>query len=79
VKTTIEVSDDLLARAKELAAARSTTLRQVFEEGLTAVIDSSSRKAPRYRMRDLSVGAGGKAPHKSWEEIREMIYEARGA
>lgn len=36
VRTTIEVRDDLLTLAKELAAARSITLRQVFAEGLMA-------------------------------------------
>ena len=41
MKITVEISDALLESARELAAARSTTLRQIIEEGLMAVIDSS--------------------------------------
>jgi hypothetical protein len=79
VKTTVEISDALLESARELAAARSTTLRQIFEEGLMKVIDSSVGRKPKYRMRDLSFGGKGPAPNKSWEEIRDMIYKGRGA
>ena len=78
MKTTVEISDALLESARELAAARSTTLRQIIEEGLVKVIDSSAKR-PRYRMKDLSVGGKGPAPDKTWEEIRDMIYKGRGA
>jgi hypothetical protein len=79
MKTTVEISDALLESARELAAARSTTLRQIFEEGLVAVIDSSAKPRPPYKMRDLSFGGKGPAPNKTWEEIRDMIYKGRGA
>jgi hypothetical protein len=78
VKTTVEISDALLESARELAAARSTTLRQIIEEGLVAVIDSSAKPRPRYRLRDMSVGGKGPAPNKTWEEIRDLIYKGRG-
>ena len=79
MKTTVEISDALLEQARELAAARSTTLRQIFEEGLRNVIDSSAERKPKYKMRDLSFGGKGPAPKLSWEEIRDMIYKGRGA
>ena len=34
VKTTVELSDDLLKRAKRLAVERGTTLRELMEAGL---------------------------------------------
>jgi hypothetical protein len=77
MKTTVEISDALLESARELAASRSTTLRQIFEEGLVKVIESSAKR-PRYRMRDGSFGGKGPAPNKTWEEIRAIIYEGRG-
>ena len=77
MKTTVEISDALLDSARQLAAARSTTLRNLIEEGLATVIDSSARR-PRYRMRDASVGSTGPRPGKSWEEIRGIIYKGRG-
>jgi len=77
MKTTVEISDALLESARELAAARSTTLRQIIEEGLVKVIDDSAKR-PRYRLRDFSFGGKGPAPKKTWEEIRAMIYEGHG-
>jgi len=79
VKTTVEISDALLEGARELAAARSTTLRQIIEEGLVRVIDASTEKRPPYKMRDASFGGNGPAPKLSWKEIRDMIYEGHGA
>jgi hypothetical protein len=78
MKTTVEISDALPESARELAAARSTTLRRIIEEGLIKVIDSSDRQ-PRYRMRDASFGGKGPSPNESWEKIRDMIYKGRGA
>jgi hypothetical protein len=78
MKTTVEISDALLESARELAAARSTTLRQIFEEGLMKVIDASAERMPRYKMRNVSFGGKGPAPKKTWEEIRAIIYEGRG-
>ena len=42
MKTTIEVPDDLLIKAKIVAAQRKTTLKRLVIEGLTAVIESRS-------------------------------------
>ena len=78
MRTTVEISDALLESARELAAARSTTLRQIFEEGLVKVIDDSAKR-PRYKMRDMSVGGKGPAPKMTWEELRDLIYEGHGA
>jgi Arc/MetJ family transcription regulator len=48
-KTTIEIDDRLLERAKRHAAARGTTLRVVVEEALRARLAPRPEAVPRYR------------------------------
>jgi hypothetical protein len=79
VKTTIEISDPLLARAKRHARKAGTSLRALVEEGLRRVLDD---KPPRraYKLRDLSVGsANGPDPLEamSWQDLRDEIYGGR--
>jgi hypothetical protein len=59
-----------------LAAARSTTLRQIIEEGLRNVIEA--RREQPFRLRDGSFGSGGMLLN-TWDEVRDEIYQGRGA
>jgi hypothetical protein len=77
MKTTVEITDSLLAEARQLAAARSTTLRQIIEEGLRKVIET--KPAQPFRLRDGSVGGQGMRRKMTWDEIRDLIYKGRGA
>jgi hypothetical protein len=77
VKTTIEITDSLLEQAKQLAAARSTTLRQIIEEGLRNVIETKQGRP--FRLRDGSFGGQGMLRKMTWDEIRDKIYQGRGA
>jgi hypothetical protein len=77
VKTTVDITDSLLEQAKQLAAARSTTLRQIIEEGLRNVIETKQEKP--FRLRDGSFGGQGMIGKKTWDEIRDEIYQGRGA
>jgi len=77
VKTTVEITDSLLEQAKQLAAARSTTLRQIIEEGLRNLIET--RPEQPFRLRDGSFGGKGMLGKKTWAEIRDEIYKGRGA
>jgi len=77
VKTTVEITDSLLEQAKQLAAARSTTLRQIIEEGLRNLIET--RPEQPFRLRDGSFGGKGMLGKKTWAEIRDEIYQGRGA
>lgn len=43
VKTTIEISDDLMRRARQLALDRNVTLRAIVEEGLEQLLGSEDR------------------------------------
>ena len=79
MKTTIEIQDELLARAKRHAKLTGRPLRAVVEEGLRQVLASPTRRE-RYVLPDLSVGkAGGNDPLEtySWQNLREEIYGKR--
>ena len=76
MKTTIDVSDDLLLRAKSHARRTGRTLRAVIEEGLRLSLSAESRKGG-YRLPDRSVGdPRGPNPLESlsWQELRGEIY-----
>lgn len=79
MRTTIDLSDALLTRAKRLARQRGTTVRALVEEGLRKVLDEQQPGA--YRMPDASFGRGGLVDGLDagdWERIRELAYEGRG-
>ena len=62
MRTTIRLSDELLRRAKKLAAEKGTTLATLIEEGLKAVL-AEPRPAPCLRVRlPISEASGGTLP-----------------
>ena len=76
VKTTVEISDSLLARAKRLAVRTGRPLRALIEDGLRLVL-ASEPTLRRYTLPDRSVGkAGGTNPLESlsWQDLRKEIY-----
>lgn len=82
MRTSIDIPDALLARARRLAEARGTTLREVVLDGLRAVVEQSPRKASSFRLRDASFGDGGLVEglqEGDWERIRDLAYEGRGS
>ena len=79
MKTTIEISDALLARAKRVAANEGVTLRELVEAGLRSVLEQRQARRP-FALRDQRVrGRGLQADLQAatWEQIREVAY--RGA
>ncbi len=79
MKTTIEVTDALLAGAKQYAAAHGMTLREVVESGLRSVLEAEASKSRPFRLRPCVFKGKGLAPGLEWREIRDKIYEGRGA
>ena len=79
MKTTVEISDALLARAKRHARSVGRPLRALIEEGLRHVL--SDKPAPKkYHLVDRSVGdPGGHNPLEelSWQDLRDEIYGGR--
>jgi hypothetical protein len=79
MKTTIEIPDALLQRAKRHARKTGRPLRALIEEGVRRVLDEPAGAAP-YRLPDRSVGEpGGRNPlaSYSWNELRDEIYGGR--
>ena len=77
MKTTIEIPDALLKEAKEVAAARGTTLKELVATGLHAVVHDA-RSPARVSYRRHTVAGNGLQPGVSagnWETIRSLAYE----
>ena len=76
MKTTIDIADDLLERAKKLAHREKKTLKEVVEEALRRqLMDSTPKKKFKYRPhtvkgKGLQPGIG----EGDWEKIRDLIY-----
>jgi hypothetical protein len=80
MKTTIEISDSLMQRAKAVAQRDGTTIRALVEAGLRVVL-KERRNRGRFTLRDASFRGQGMAPElegASWDRIRDAIYEGRG-
>ena len=76
MKTTLDIHDDLLRRAKRHARRTGQPLDAIVEEGLLLVLPTA---APRgtYRLPDLSAGRTAERDPldgSSWRELRELIF-----
>ena len=81
MKTTVQISDALLADVKKVAAKRNTTLKTLVDEGLRLVVANEQKTQSPYRLKDCSVGGNGLHPDvagKSWKEILALSYGDRG-
>lgn len=80
MKTTVEISDSLAREAKAFAARENTTLRELIEAGLRAVLRERRRRGA-FQLRDASFGGKGlqrEFQGGDWERIRAVAYEGRG-
>jgi len=80
MKTTVEIADDLIGRAKALAARRKTTLRALIEQGLRQVLNDEHRPVD-FTLRDASVDGSGLRDDfrgKDWATLRHAAYEDHG-
>ena len=80
MKTTVDISDNLLEDAKKLAAREGTTVRALIEQGLRQIITARKRRGV-FRLRKVTFKGQGLQPGVStatWEQIRDMAYEGRG-
>jgi hypothetical protein len=79
MKTTLEIPDALLLRAKRLAKRTGRPLRAVVEQGLRLAL-AEGTDDDGYQLEDRSVGnSEGPNPleHLSWQELRHEIYGGR--
>jgi hypothetical protein len=80
MRTSVDIPDPLLRRAKKLARARGTTLRELLLDGLRIMVEREG-SAGVYRMNDRSFGEGGLVEGLSWtdsERMDELVYGDRG-
>ena len=78
MKTTIEISDALLSRAKRHARKLGKPLRSLVEEGLRRVL--AADPPAHYLLPDRRVGQpGGRNPLEalSWQDLRDEMYGDR--
>lgn len=77
MKTTIEIADDLLARARQVQQENDLTLRSLVEEGLRLAL--RRRESVERKRFDLVVFKGSgmteEAREKGWTWIREIANE----
>ncbi|MEV5711127.1 type II toxin-antitoxin system VapB family antitoxin [Actinoallomurus sp. NPDC052274] len=79
MKTTVDISDDLLREARRVAREEGVTLKSMIEEGLRAVL-ARREEGQRYVLPDASVRGEGLQPEvrtASWAELRAMAYGDR--
>lgn len=80
MKTTVDIADPLLLRAKRLAAKRGTTLKVVIEEALRDAL-AKSGEGPPPELRTHVVHGRGLQAGLSWDDLgplRDLAYEGRG-
>lgn len=77
MKTTLDIQDALLLRAKRLSKRTGKPLRALVEEGLLHVLSEQRMQQKRYELPDCSVGDAS-APNPldswSWQDLRDEIY-----
>jgi hypothetical protein len=82
MKTTVDISDQLFRQAKAAAEDSRTTMRQLIEDGLRAMLErkQAARKKP-FRLGKLPTQGGGLCPgfeHATWQEMLDESYRGRG-
>lgn len=79
MKTTFDLPEALLVRAKRYARQTGKPVRFLVEEGLRRVLDEQP-PSEKYQLPDRSVGkAGATNPLErfSWQDLRDEIYGGR--
>ena len=80
MKTSLEIDDELLARAEALAAREGKTIEALVEEGLRKVLDGNGSR--HFRLRSASFDGQGLQADQGdgdWNALRDEIYSGRGS
>lgn len=80
MKTTIEISDDLLERSRKVARREGATLKAMVEEGLRLALRARERQvAATVRLQPFKGDGLTEAFRDAgWDRIRDEIYRGRG-
>jgi len=74
MKTTINISDSILLRSKEVAVREGITLRELFEQALRRALQEREHRGD-FKLADASVAGEGLRAGYSWELPRELAYD----
>lgn len=74
MKTTIEISDNLLLRAKKRAREQHITLRSLIEESLAVSLDQPLATKQVSPVTFKGKGLSREFEGASWDKIRDAIY-----
>jgi hypothetical protein len=78
MKTTLEIPDALLRRAKEHAARQGIPMRELFERGLRLALEEPARPRRRFRLKTITTRGEGLVCDGDWSTIRSLLYEGHG-
>lgn len=76
MKTTIEISDEVLTRARRQAEREGKTLREVVEQALRQHL-AAPQTGPPFRLKRRPFKGKGRQPggaEGDWQSVRDMIY-----
>jgi hypothetical protein len=80
MRTSVDIPDPLLRRAKKVARERGVSLKQLVIDGLRTVVEREANAPAAHRMNDRSFGQGGLVDGLSWsdaERMNELVYGER--
>lgn len=76
MRTSIDIPDGLLARARRLMKRKGVTLRELVIAGLARLLDESEREQSRFVLRDASWdGPQGYARGATAEDLPRMLRD----
>ncbi|MGQ0507192.1 MAG: type II toxin-antitoxin system VapB family antitoxin [Myxococcaceae bacterium] len=75
MKTTLEISDALLAEAKKVSAREKTTLRSLVEEGLRRTLADRKRSTRPFRLKLVTLKGKGLQDGLDWDLPRDLAYD----
>ena len=81
MKTTIQIPDSLFEEARRVAQCEHTTLKALVEQGLRRTLAERKRRGG-FRLRKATFKGKGLQPAMagaSWEQVRDLSYQGRGA
>jgi hypothetical protein len=78
MKTTVEISDELLQQAKEYAARKGIPMREVIELGLQLALSSKNISSRPFKLKTVTTKGEGLICDGDWSAMRSLIYEGHG-